>query len=57
MQIIGCDLHVPVQEVMESSQTLQELDDGVLLGALQLFKLLDDVASLTTMSGDSVEKC
>jgi hypothetical protein len=57
MQIIGCDLHAPVQEVMESSQTLQELDDGVLLGALQLFKLLDDVASLTTMSGDSVEKC
>ena len=40
-----------------SSQRLQELDDGVLLRPFQFFKLLDDMGGLTTMPGDSFEKC
>ena len=40
-----------------SSQRLQELDDGTLLGAFQFFKLLSDVAGLAAVSRDRIEKC
>lgn len=40
-----------------SSEGLQELDDGVLLGPFQFFELLGDVAGLAAMSHDRIEKC
>ena len=40
-----------------SSKGLQELEDGVLLGAFQFFKLLGDVAGLAAVSRDRFEKC
>jgi len=40
-----------------SSQRLQELYDGALLGAFQFFKLLSDVAGLAAVSRDRIEKC
>jgi hypothetical protein len=39
------------------SQRLQELDDGILLGAFQFFKLLGDMAGLAAVSRDRFEKC
>jgi hypothetical protein len=46
----------PFRQAVGNSQRLQELDDGVLLGTFQFFKLLDDVPRLSAMSGDCVEK-
>lgn len=40
-----------------SSQGLQELDYGFLVGLFQFFKLLSDVASLTAVPRDGFEKC
>jgi hypothetical protein len=56
LPISFCCQQLFFNEVMDSSQRLQELDDGILLRAFQLFKLLDDMAGLATMPGDSVEK-
>lgn len=38
-------------------QRFQEFDDGILVGAFQFFKLLDDFAGLAVVSDDGVEKC
>ena len=44
-------------EATGSSQRLQELYDGVLVGAFQFFKLLSDVFDLAAVSGDGFQKC
>ena len=44
-------------EALGSSKRLQELDDGILVGAFQFFKLLDHVVGLAAVAGDGFEKC
>ena len=40
-----------------SPQRFQELYDGVLVGAFQFFKLLNDVFGLAAVPGDGFQKC
>jgi len=44
-------------EGRESLQRLQELDDGVLVGAFQFLKFLSDMARLAMVPGNSIQQC